>query len=82
VDDLTINCGQSVFGASFPEFLGPPNAYPMEALVLNLLYNIGFQFTDILDLIFVDPTSPDPFWYYVFFRIGDFIIRFIYRDTS
>jgi hypothetical protein len=53
-----------------------------ESLILNILYNLGFQFTAILDLIFIDPDSKDPFWYYVAYRIGDFLIRFLYRDTT
>lgn len=53
-----------------------------ETLVTNILYNLGFQFTDVLDLIFIDPSNEEPFWYYVFYRVGDFLIRFIYKDTS
>lgn len=53
-----------------------------ETLVTNILYNLGFQFTDVLDLIFIDPSNTEPFWYYVSYRIGDFLIRFIYKDTT
>ncbi len=60
----------------------PTDAYVGETLILNILYNLGFQFTAILDLIFIDPESKDPFWYYVAYRIGDFLIRFLYRDTT
>jgi hypothetical protein len=87
IDDLVINCGDSVFNAQFPILFSTtaansPNSYWGESFVQNILYNIGFQFTDILDLIFVDPTNTDPFWYYVFFRVGDFFIRFIFRETT
>ena len=86
-DDLVINCGNAVFNAQFPILfsttaVGTTNSYFGETFVQNILYNIGFQFTDILDLIFIDPTNTDPFWYYVFARVGDFMIRFIYRDTT
>ena len=40
------------------------------------------MFTDVLDLLYYDPYNTDPYWYYVFFRVGDFFIRFIYRDTT
>jgi hypothetical protein len=58
------------------------DSYVGETLVTNILYNLGFQFTDVLDLIFIDPSNTEPFWYYVFYRVGDFMIRFIYKDTS
>ena len=77
---IVINCGNSVLNAAVPNLLG--GTYFGENLVQNLLYNLGFQITDVLDLVFVDPTATDPFWYYVFFRVGDFMIRFVYADTS
>jgi hypothetical protein len=83
IDDLTINCGDSVIEASFPDlFLGGNNSFPGETLFTNIMYNLGFQFTDIMTLIFVDPSNTDPFWYYVFFRVGDFLIRLVYRDNT
>lgn len=33
-------------------------------------------------MIFIDPSNTEPFWYYVFYRVGDFMIRFIYRDAD
>ena len=51
-------------------------------ILLNILYNLGYQFTDVLDLIFYDPSNTQPYWYYVSFRLGDFFIRFIYRDET
>ena len=40
------------------------------------------MFTDILDIIWFDEDDTEPFWYYLAFRAGDFLIRFIYRDTT
>jgi hypothetical protein len=80
-DDLWINC-YSAFAAaatlpsSFSDF------YKTDLLLENLLYNLGYMFTDILDLIFYDPTNREPYWYYVAYRIGDFSIRFFYADKT
>lgn len=84
VDDIVINCGNAIFSNNdaLNVFTGSSDSYFGETLVTNILYNIGFQFTDILDLIFIDPANQEPFWYYVFFRVGDFMIRFIYKDTT
>jgi hypothetical protein len=48
----------------------------------NLLYNAGFMFTDVLDIAWYDQRNTDPYWYYFSYRLGDFLIRFIYRDES
>jgi len=89
IDNLVINCGDAVFNADFPILFATKddnpastNEYFGETFLQNILYNMGYQFTDILDLIFIDQTNTMPFWYYVFFRVGDFIIRFIYREAD
>ena len=83
-DDITINCGDAILSNSEAAnvFTGKGDSYKGETLVTNILYNIGFQFTDVLDLIFIDPENEDPFWYYVFYRVGDFMIRFVYREDD
>ena len=48
----------------------------------NVLYNLGLQITALLDLIFVGYNMGEPFWYYVFSRLGDFTIRFFFRDED
>ncbi len=60
----------------------PVNSYWGENFLVNILYNLGFQFTDIMDIIFIDPSNKDPFWYYVSFKLGDFLIRFVFRDED
>jgi hypothetical protein len=84
-DDIVINCGNAIISNNdaldvFSSTNG--DSYIGETLVTNILYNLGFQFTDVLDLIFIDPSNVEPFWYYVSYRVGDFLIRFIYKDTS
>lgn len=84
-DDVVINCGNAIVSNNdalnvFSNTNG--DSYTGETFVTNILYNLGFQFTDVLDLIFIDPDNKEPFWYYVAFRVGDFFIRFLYKDTS
>jgi hypothetical protein len=84
-DDIVINCGNAIVSNddAFNVFANNNgDSYTGETLVTNILYNLGFQFTDVLDLIFIDPANTEPFWYYVAFRVGDFFIRFLYKDTS
>ena len=56
--------------------------YSYNGIGVNILYNLGYMFTDILDLVFYDPTNTESYWYYVAFRVGDILIRFIYRDDE
>ena len=83
-DEIIINCAESVItSTSIPDlFFGPANNFIGENFVTNVLYNLGFQITNVLELVFYDTSNKDPFWYTVFYRIGDFFIRFIYRDES
>ncbi len=84
-DDIVINCGNAIIGNNdaFNVFaVNNGDTYKGETLVTNILYNLGFQFTDVLDLIFIDPDNKEPFWYYVAYRVGDFMIRFLYKDTT
>jgi hypothetical protein len=84
-DDVVINCGNAIIeNNDIFDVLSSKNgdSYQGETLVTNILYNLGFQITAVLDLIFIDPDNKEPFWYYVAYRIGDFVIRFFYKDTT
>ena len=52
-----------------------------DGVLTNVLYNAGFMFTDIIEIILNDATTVNDYDYFVGFRIGDFLIRFIYRAT-
>ena len=81
-DDIYQNCYLAVSStASVPTDMASLVSAD-SPILLNILYNLGYQFTDVLDLIFYDPTNTDPYWFYVSFRLGDFFIRFIYRDET
>lgn len=80
-DDIYINCYKAVKNvATVPASF--TSIFTTDTVLLNILYNVGYQFTDILDLIFWDMTDTNPWWYYAFFRVGDFLIRFVYRNAN
>lgn len=51
-------------------------------LLENVLYNAGFMFTDIITVATTDPLTVSNWSYVLASTIGDFLIRFFYRDTS
>lgn len=77
VDDLTINCVQA-----YDTEITSDDAFSTEEIGTNILYNAGFMFTNILDIIYYDYTDTNPYWYYVAYRMGDFFIRFFIRDED
>lgn len=70
-DDITINCESAILSSDTPS-----NFFE------NILYNAGFMFTDILDMFWYDTRNTDPYWYYIFYRVGDFAIRVFYREND
>jgi hypothetical protein len=52
-------------------------------LPMNMVYNSGFIYTDLLMLFIGVPGDTATDWmYYVFFYVGDFIFRFLFREAS
>ena len=51
---------------------------------VNLLYNLGFMWTNAINYCFYTPeTVPDGDWgFFTVYLIGDFIMRFFYRDEN
>ena len=49
----------------------------------NITFNIGFMWTDLIMLATVTPgyTTAD-LLYYIFFYVGDFLFRFIFKKTA
>eukprot|EP00347_Sterkiella_histriomuscorum_P006356 403353073 len=79
VDDITINCW---LGFDESSNLDSSQLFSNDGILTNMLYNAGFMFTDVLDILDYDYTYTDPFWYYTAFRAGDFLVRFIYREAD
>jgi len=78
-DDITINC---VLGVKESSNTNLATLFSSDGVLTNILYNAGFMFTDVLDIIYYDTTDTNPYWYYIFYRVGDFFIRFVYREED
>ena len=48
----------------------------------NLLYNAGFMFTDVVEIVLNSAVTVSNYPYFVAYRVGDFFIRFFYKDTT
>lgn len=40
------------------------------------------MFTDVLGIIIYDTTNENAYSYYVSYKIGDLLVRFLYRDKT
>jgi hypothetical protein len=56
--------------------------FSSDEVVQNLLYNLGYMFTDILGIVIYDKTNTNSYSYYVSYRLGDLLVRFLYRDKT
>jgi hypothetical protein len=83
-DQVSVWCWESFLDARETDlFNGNSNNFFAENFVQNVLYNLGFQITAILDLVFIEKNlQKEDFWFYVSSRIGDFLIRFLFRDED
>ena len=61
-----------------------PNYYAGCGILLNLAYNLGFMWTDAINYCFYTPaTVPNGDWgFFTVFLIGDFLMRFFFRDEN
>jgi|LauGreDrversion4_2_1035121.scaffolds.fasta_scaffold663545_1 hypothetical protein len=81
IDEVSVWCWESYLDAKEQDLLN--GNFLAENFVQNILYNMGFQITAILDLVFIDnKLQKEEFWFYVFSRVGDFLIRFLFRDED
>lgn len=55
-----------------------------ESIPLNLLYNLGFMWVDVVNFLFYTPiTVPNENWgFFFFYLLGDFTFRFIVHDST
>jgi len=57
--------------------------WPLE-FIKNILYNAGKMWIDVVNYMFYTPyTVPNGDWgFFFFYLIGDFTVRFLYRDDT
>jgi len=73
VSALTINCVQAYY-----EETNLAHNFQWSTMGVNVLYNAGFMFTDILNIVFYNYANTNPYWYYVAYNMGDFFVRFFF----
>ena len=54
------------------------------SIPLNILYNLGFMWVDVINFLFYTPiTVPNENWgFFFFYLLGDFTFRFIVHDDT
>jgi len=79
--NITFNCYYGI--TQFFSFSNLAKLITNYDLVTNVAYNIGFMYTDIMMLVIGVPgETTNDYMYYVFFYIGDFFFRFLFKETS
>lgn len=53
-----------------------------DTLLVNILYNAGYMYTDVFDIITGVPSTGLTWPYYLAFQVGDFFARFLYESES
>jgi hypothetical protein len=76
VDDISHNCYYGVETQLNIDFMDLVS----NQMLLNVLYNAGYMFTDILYMVTIEPDSIEEYPYNLATWIGDFIMRFFYRE--
>jgi hypothetical protein len=70
------------YGIEASSTLSFSTLFSTDEIVQNLLYNLGYMFTDILGIVIYDVTNTNSYSYYVSYKLGDMFVRFLYRDKT
>jgi hypothetical protein len=81
VHSITVYCYYG--GKEYFNYALLQNLFQNFDIVENILFNLGYMWTDIIMLVVGKPglTETD-YGFYVAFYVGDFIFRFIFRSTT
>lgn len=79
VDDLGNTC---YYGVETYVVLDYSTFVTGGAVLENVLYNAGFMFTDVLEIVLNNENTITQWSYFIAFRVGDFLIRFFYKDST
>ena len=79
VGNLTLNC---YYGILYTSTINWATLFTSDELINNILYNLGYMFTDVLNIIIYNPKQTNRYSYYLGFNVGDFFIRFLYYNTN
>lgn len=52
-------------------------------LLVNIVFNLGYMWTDIIMMVIGRPGETETdYAYYIAFYIGDFLFRFLFKETG
>lgn len=74
---IVFNCYYSTKAVVNPETY--KNVFSGMTLLFNILYGLGYMYTDVVYMIYLNPTATS-YWSKIGQRIGDFIMRPFYRS--
>lgn len=49
-----------------------------DTLLTNVLYNAGYMYTDVYNVMTNDPSTVNDWPYFLAYQLGDFVARFVY----
>ena len=78
---ITVNCYYGVQEQIDPDTYGD-TFFSFKNIMLNFLYNAGYMYVDIFNIITNDRTTQDEWPYYLGTQVGDFLMRWIWRDET
>lgn len=69
----------------FQETVNPnsySNTFSASAILENVLYNAGYIYSSIINIVLNDPTTVTNWPYYLAYQVGNIAIRFIYKASN
>lgn len=75
VDEVVYNCYQA-----FNESLGLEDGIELSDIVLNVLNNVGYMYTDVANVITTSSQTVANYPYFLAYNVGDFAIRWFWSS--
>lgn len=76
-DEICYNCYMGVHESIDP--ISYQNLFTSDELLLNILFNAGYMYTDIYNIATNSPATVSNWAYFLAYNVGDFMVRFLYR---
>ena len=84
LDEVGVKCTEAITETLGPDYWTSFADKWYINLAINLAYNAGFMWVDVINFIYFTPaTVPQNDWgFFVSYLLGDFILRFFYHDPT
>lgn len=80
IDEITYNCLYAILTYTTVNFTA--ENFEWLQILYNVLFNLGYMYTAIFNLVVYDETQVKNYAYFLSANIGDFLMRFLFRDKS